>query len=58
MAKCRSCDADIVWLKTAAGKDMPVDAASASPEDQVFDAKKHKPHWATCPNADRHRKPR
>lgn len=25
-AKCRSCGAAVVWLKTAAGKIMPVDA--------------------------------
>jgi len=27
MAVCRSCDAEIVWLKTAGGKIMPVNAS-------------------------------
>jgi len=26
MAKCRSCGANIIWLKTKAGKSMPCDA--------------------------------
>jgi len=27
MTKCRSCGAEIVWVRTAAGKAMPCDAA-------------------------------
>lgn len=38
ISKCSGCDADIVWIKTAAGKSMPVDGDGT-------------PHWATCPNA-------
>lgn len=26
MAKCKSCGAEIVWIKTTAGKNMPCDA--------------------------------
>ena len=33
-----SCGAEIFWIKTAAGKNMPVDADG-------------QPHWATCPAA-------
>jgi len=32
MSECRSCGAEIVWLKTSAGKNIPVDA------DTVADA--------------------
>ena len=36
--KCRGCGAAIVWVKTAKGKNMPVDADGQS-------------HFATCPKA-------
>lgn len=26
MAKCKACGADIIWIKTASGKNMPVNA--------------------------------
>ena len=54
--QCRSCQARIVWLKTAAGKSMPVDDATVDEGDEMFDHTKHKSHFATCPNADKHRK--
>ncbi len=66
-AKCRSCGAYIVWLKTKAGKTMPVDADSVDDADApvgagekpLFDANAgHVSHFATCPNADKHRKRR
>lgn len=41
---CKSCGAVIFWIKTAAGKSMPVTGAGIS-------------HFADCPNADAHRKP-
>jgi hypothetical protein len=40
---CRSCSAQIVFLPTAAGKSMPIDIDL-------------RPHFATCPGADAHRK--
>ena len=30
MSKCKSCGADIIWIKTAAGKNMPCDAQPIS----------------------------
>jgi hypothetical protein len=42
---CRSCGASIYWILTASGKRMPVDPDGTS-------------HFATCPNAAHHRKPR
>lgn len=44
-SSCRSCDAAIFWIKTAAGKSMPVDRDGTS-------------HFATCPHAAQHRRPR
>jgi hypothetical protein len=64
-AKCRSCGAYIVWLKTKAGKNMPVDADSLDDVDleaeagemPLFDPSAgHISHFATCPNADQHRR--
>lgn len=54
--KCGSCQAEIVWLTTAANKAMPVDAASAQPGDSLFDHKRHVSHFATCQSAPQHRK--
>jgi hypothetical protein len=62
---CSSCGALIVWFKTEAGKAHPVDATSVKAQDLNLDlqtkknpAGKHMSHFATCPNADKHRKPR
>jgi hypothetical protein len=62
--RCRSCNAAIIWATTENGKSMPLDAA---PVAQVgvfmFDngyakapPKVYRSHFATCPNADQHRK--
>jgi hypothetical protein len=56
VTNCRSCDAKIVWLKTAKGKSMPVDAATVEEGDELFDHKRHVSHFATCPDAARYRK--
>lgn len=37
-AKCKGCAATIYWVKTPAGKNMPVDADGT-------------PHWSSCPKA-------
>lgn len=42
---CLSCGAAIWWIVTERGKKMPLDADGTS-------------HFATCPNAASHRKPR
>lgn len=66
---CRSCGAPLIWGVTAQGKRMPVDAmpqkritlepARPGHEDlpplaEVVDT--YVSHFATCPNADQHRK--
>lgn len=57
---CRSCGALIVWFRTKAGKRMPVNADTTKPNDaeHQLDLKRHKSHFATCPNADEHRSKR
>lgn len=51
---CRGedCDSGLVWLKTRKGKVIPVNAESVDASDELYDHKKHAPHWASCPNAD------
>jgi hypothetical protein len=63
---CRSCKAPLVWLKTASGKNMPLDADwyaqrfDIDDDAPAFDYKTHHEgvHWATCPHAIEHRRDR
>ncbi len=70
-ATCKSCNAPIIWCKTTKGKSMPLDAEPS--DDGTFVIAngvamtatasdglkaKHKSHFATCPNSDKHRKPK
>lgn len=86
MSKCKSCGAEIIWVKTKSGKSMPCDAQRKyfhengdlgfhydDKEMETFitedgetkrgwedeyagDYAGYTPHWATCPNANQHRK--
>lgn len=58
ITRCRSCHAQIIWFKTPAGKNMPIDADSVEPHDDELDLAKHVSHFRTCPNADQHRRSR
>jgi hypothetical protein len=74
MSECRSCHAEITWAVTTAGKRMPLDnrptpdgtvvidpdgrARVLARADLQFARLRFTPHWATCPNADAHRRPR
>jgi len=58
ITRCRSCNARIIWFKTDAGKNMPVDADTVEAEDDELDLTRHVSHFATCPNANQHRKSR
>lgn len=58
ITRCSSCRARIIWFKTAAGKNMPVDADSVEAADQVLELPRHQSHFATCPDRDKHRRPR
>lgn len=59
-SRCKSCNAEIIWLKTKNGKDMPVDAGSVdlplTGTPPTFDSAIMTSHFATCPNAGQHRK--
>jgi len=62
VSRCRSCGAQIIWVKMRGGKSMPVNpervrivlANNDHTDGTVITG--HLPHWATCPNADQHRK--
>jgi hypothetical protein len=63
-ANCGSCNAPILWITTANGKNAPVDRKpekryvlrDAAPGiGDVLDT--YISHFATCPFADEHRKP-
>jgi hypothetical protein len=56
ITRCRSCHAKIIWFKTAAGKNMPVDADTVEPGDDELDLDRHQSHFASCPDANKFRK--
>ncbi|MBF0501471.1 MAG: hypothetical protein HQM09_15125 [Candidatus Riflebacteria bacterium] len=69
MPNCKSCGASIRWVKTEAGKSMPIDdkpnpAGNIVIENGVATVRTDKPantrlyisHFATCVNAAKHRK--
>lgn len=73
-SSCSSCTAAIIWATTAAGKPLPVDAAPCADgnialeqpgafatylrKGQVHEGPRYKAHFATCPHAAAHRRPR
>lgn len=58
ITRCKSCRAQIIWFKTETGKNMPVDADTVEAADDEYDPPRHMSHFATCKNADQHRRPR
>ncbi len=58
ITRCRTCRARIIWFKTEAGRNIPIDADTAEPEDDEYDPPRHVSHFATCPDSAQHRKPR
>lgn len=58
ITRCRGCNAKIIWFKTEAGKNMPVDADTVEAEDDELDLDRHVSHFATCKKADQFRRPR
>lgn len=67
MAKCKTCQQEIVWGKTEAGKNVPLDppekryiradlTGDLATEDDYIMVDTHVSHFATCPQADQHRK--
>lgn len=71
MSACRSCNATIRWERTAAGKPIPLDPEPRPDgnlcirddgrvvSDHGFPASapRYVTHFATCPNANQHRRP-
>lgn len=71
MAFCKSCNAVIEWHKTAEGRNIPLDPEPHQQGNLTFDSamrvvymrpgskpRMYRSHFATCPNAAQHRKPR
>lgn len=56
--KCRSCGAVLIYLRTERGHWMPVNADTVAEGDKIFKPGVHTSHFATCANADAHRKPK
>lgn len=64
-SRCKSCNQEIIWAVTPKGKNTPLDAKKVKIA-QVMDMggilkieeahEGHLSHWATCPNADEHRR--
>jgi len=52
------CGARIIWFTTKTGKKMPVDADTVEVGDEEYDPPRHHSHFAICPNAAKHRRPR
>lgn len=53
---CIACTQAIIFLPTQRGTRMPCDAATVALADVAYDHKRHKSHFATCPNAKDFRK--
>ena len=55
MAKCRGCDAEIIWIQTARGKNLPVDKKPVKGYIKALEVYElrdvHIPHWSMCPDA-------
>lgn len=64
MARCKGCDAEIVWFKTESGANIPLDAKSekrivliGQPDGLVAKLlDTYMPHHATCSHVDEFRK--
>jgi len=63
MSLCKSCQAEIEWALTTNGKKVPLDpepitVAVTQDDGSVMVVTGRQAHFATCPNASKHRKPR
>lgn len=64
MPVCKGCGAEIKWIKTQEGKNMPVEAEpyrayikiSVMGPDRWYLADCYQPHWTVCPDADKFRR--
>lgn len=51
MSFCRSCGAEICWVKTQSGKRMPCDITASVTDYEGKKVVVLVPHFATCPQA-------
>ena len=52
MAKCKGCNADIIWIKTKNDKIMPCNAEKTTiVTTQGETIIGHVPHWVKCPKS-------
>lgn len=71
MPACRSCGAPILWARTVQGKAIPLDAQRSERGNielrggtahyvtpDINAELRYISHFATCPQADQHRKPK
>lgn len=58
IVRCRSCNAMIIFLETANGKRMPVNADTVEEDDTEYDSERYESHFATCNKPEQWRKPR
>lgn len=58
ITRCKACRARIIFLPTAAGKKIPVDADTVDAEDEGYEHGKHVSHFSSCPDADKFRSKR
>lgn len=56
VTNCRACRARIVFLKTANGRWIPINAETVTLEDTEYVPSRHTTHYATCPEADSFRR--
>ena len=57
MLKCKSCGEPISFQSTRSGRMMPIQRDTIKILTKDGDLiEGHEPHWAHCPNADKHRR--
>lgn len=52
--RCSSCQVQIIFLPTPAGKTMPVDALTVEPDDNMYDSSRHESHFRNCNDPNKH----
>jgi len=57
MPRCKSCKAEIRFIRTEKGRMMPIEPKSITVITTLGKTiKAFVPHWTSCPGADAHRK--
>ena len=55
---CRACGRSMIYLPTAKGKSMPVNAETVEAGDTIYTHGRHVSHFSDCPAAAKFRKPK